>query len=122
MTGAREARPDVAPPRESRRRAPSLGTRLARAARQIRGDWVLVIIDLALAVLTYFLVFELRFDFSVPSNYWNDFRVFLPVACAVQVLATWAFGCYGRSWRHASIDEARRLLSAGLSTMVVLVA
>ena len=97
------------------------GTRVALAARQIRGDWVLVTIDAALAALAYFLVFELRFDFSVPSWYWDEFRVFLPVACAIQVLATWAFGCYGRSWRHASIDEARRLLSAGLVTMVVLV-
>jgi FlaA1/EpsC-like NDP-sugar epimerase len=83
---------------------------------------VLVVIDVALALLTYFVVFELRFDFSVPTRYWDEFRIFLPVACAVQVLATWAFGCYGRSWRHASIDEARRLLSAGLTTMVVLVA
>ena len=99
-----------------------MGTRLARAARQIRGDWILVIIDVALAGLTYFLVFEMRFDFEVPHYYWDDFQVFLPVACLLQVLATWIFGCYGRSWRHASIDEARRLLSAGLCTMVVLVA
>ena len=101
---------------------PSLSTRVARAARQIRGDWVLVIIDVAMAILAYFLVFELRFDFSVPSQYWDYFRVFLPVSVTIQVLATWAFGCYGRSWRHASIDEARRLLSAGLTTMVLLVA
>ena len=82
----------------------------------------LVVIDVALALLTYFVVFELRFDFHVPSHYWDNFELFLPVAVGVQVLATWAFGCYGRSWRHASIDEARRLLSAGLTTMVVLTA
>ncbi len=102
--------------------SPSGGNRLALAARQIRGDWVLVAIDVALASLAYLLVFMLRFDFDVPSWYWGEFRVFLPVAVGIQVLATWAFGCYGRSWRHASIDEARRLLSAGLVTMALLVA
>lgn len=101
---------------------PTFGNRLALAARQIRGDWVLVAIDLVLAALTYLLIFELRFDFSVPSFYWDEFRVFLPAACVIQILATWAFGCYGRSWRHASIDEARRLISAGLVTMVLIVA
>jgi len=122
VTRAREVPTDDTGRRDSRRASPSLGTRMARAARQIRGDWVLVVIDVALALLTYFVVFELRFDFDVPSHYWNNFEVFLPVAVGVQVLATWAFGCYGRSWRHASIDEARRLLSAGLTTMVLLTA
>ena len=56
----------------------------------------------------------------MPTRYWDEFRLFLPVACVVQILATWALGCYGRTWRHASIDEARRLLSAGLLTMGVL--
>jgi FlaA1/EpsC-like NDP-sugar epimerase len=33
----------------------------------------------------------------------------------------WAWGCYGRTWRHASIDEAVRLLSAGACTGAVLI-
>ena len=33
----------------------------------------------------------------------------------------WAWGCYGRTWRHASIDEAVRLLAAGASTGLLLV-
>ena len=118
--GGRSTATDV--PGRARSTPPTLGTRIALAARQIRGDWVLVAIDVALAALAYLLVFMLRFDFSVPSWYWDEFRVFLPVACAIQILATWGFGCYGRSWRHASIDEARRLLSAGVVTMALLVA
>jgi FlaA1/EpsC-like NDP-sugar epimerase len=34
----------------------------------------------------------------------------------------WAWGCYGRTWRHASIDEAVRLLAAGASTGAILLA
>src|SRR6476620_5313160 len=97
------------------------GTRLARSASQIKGDFPLVLLDLVLAAFTYLLLFGLRFDFSIPSSYWDQFRIFLPVACVLSVGSMWAWGCYGRTWRHASIDEAVRLLSAGACTGAVLI-
>jgi len=33
----------------------------------------------------------------------------------------WAWGCYGRTWRYASIDEALRLLAAGACTGITLI-
>src|SRR3954471_20376226 len=98
----------------------SFGARLARSASQIRGDFLLALLDLVLAAFTYLLLFGLRFDFSIPSSYWDEFRIFLPVAAVVSVGSMWAWGCYGRTWRHASIDEAVRLLSAGACTGAVL--
>jgi FlaA1/EpsC-like NDP-sugar epimerase len=99
-----------------------LGPRVARSASQIRGDFPLVVIDLVLAASTYLLLIGLRFDFSIPASYWDEFRLFIPVACAVSVLSMWAWGCYGRTWRHASIDEASRLLAAGACSGVILLA
>jgi FlaA1/EpsC-like NDP-sugar epimerase len=97
-----------------------LGARLARSASRVKGDYPLVLIDVVLAVFTYLFLFALRFDFSVPSNYWAQFRIFLPVACVLSIGFMWVWGCYGRTWRHASIDEAVRLLSAGACTGAVL--
>jgi FlaA1/EpsC-like NDP-sugar epimerase len=79
-----------------------------------------VLLDVVLAAFTYLFLFALRFDFSVPAAYWQQFRIFLPVACVVSVGFMWAWGCYGRTWRHASIDEAIRLLAAGACTGAVL--
>jgi FlaA1/EpsC-like NDP-sugar epimerase len=87
----------------------------------MRGDLPLVLLDIVLTVFTYLLLFALRFDFSVPTRYWDEFRVFLPVACVVSVLSMWVWGCYGRTWRHASIDEAVRLLASGVTTAFILV-
>jgi FlaA1/EpsC-like NDP-sugar epimerase len=95
---------------------------VARAAIQIRGDAVLVVIDLLITLVSYTLLVALRFDFSVPTAYRDRLEVFLPAACAVHLVATWLWGGYGRTWRHASIDEARRLLCAGASAGVVLLA
>jgi FlaA1/EpsC-like NDP-sugar epimerase len=80
------------------------------------------VIDLLLVVSVYLLLFGVRFDFNVPSSYWREFRVFLPVACVVSIGANWAWGGYGRTWRHASIDEALRLLAAGATAGVILLA
>jgi FlaA1/EpsC-like NDP-sugar epimerase len=99
----------------------SRGSRLARSASRIRGDYPLVLIDVVLVLFTYLLLFAMRFDFSVPAHYWDEFRVFLPVACVISIGSMAAWGCYGRTWRHASIDEAVRLLSAGACTGVILV-
>src|SRR5437867_536230 len=99
----------------------TMGSRLARSASRIKGDYTLVLLDLVLTVFTYLLLFALRFDFSVPSSYWDEFQIFLPVACIVSVGSMWAWGCYGRTWRHASIDEALRLLAAGATSGVILV-
>ncbi len=38
----------------------------------------------------------------------------------MSVASNWAWGCYGRTWRHASIDEAARLLLAGATSGVIL--
>ena len=44
----------------------------------MRGDFALVLLDVVLTVFTYLLLFALRFDFSVPAHYWNEFQIFLP--------------------------------------------
>ena len=99
-----------------------IGTRIARAALQVRGDGPLAVLDLVIVVVTYTLLYALRFDFSVPDRYLDVFKDFLPVACAIHLISTWAWGGYGRTWRYASIDEARRLLCAGATAGVALFA
>jgi hypothetical protein len=100
--------------------APNLGRRIARASARIKGDLPLAALDACLIVAAYTVSLGFRFDFHVPTLYWERFRIFLPAAVAVHLGMNLAFGGYGRAWRHASIDEARRLLVAGLASTVVL--
>lgn len=108
------------PRAEARGDGPSLWSRLASAAAGIRGDIPLVVLDALLAALTYFALFVLRFDLAVPDKYWNRFEIFLPVAVVVTVVATWLWGGYGRTWQHASVDEARRIALAAPTVALVL--
>ena len=66
------------------------------------------------------MVLLLRFDARVPGVIWGRFAVWLPFASLVGVVIMWAFGLYGQVWRHASEQEARRLLGATLSILLTL--
>jgi FlaA1/EpsC-like NDP-sugar epimerase len=85
-----------------------------------RADVALAVLDALLLAASYAVVLLLRFDGSVPGVIWARFGGWLPEALAVGVGITWTFGLYGQVWRHASAQEARRLLGATLSILLIL--
>ena len=96
------------------------GLRVARAAIRLRGDLPLALLDCFMVTTSYALLLVLRFELSVPSDYWGHFLAFLAVALVAHVAANRVWGAYGHMWRHASFEEARRLLFAGGSVAAVL--
>ncbi|MDP8970522.1 MAG: polysaccharide biosynthesis protein, partial [Actinomycetota bacterium] len=94
--------------------------RLAQAAAQIRSDLPLAVLDAALVAGGYVGVLFLRFidDGVVPAQWWRPFGLFLPVAVVVHLALNWLFGLYGQMWRHAGVQEARRVLLAGLTATI----
>ncbi|HUF85443.1 MAG TPA: nucleoside-diphosphate sugar epimerase/dehydratase [Acidimicrobiia bacterium] len=98
------------------------GLRLARAAARVRVDLPLVALDVFVAAASYTLVLVARFEGEVPTAWWKQFAIFAPIACATHLVSTCVCGGYGRWWRHASIEEARRLVLAGLVSGTLLLA
>src|SRR5687768_14031783 len=88
------------------------GMRLANAAARARLDLSFALLDAVVVTCAYLLVLILRFDGTVPPEWWDGFRVFLPVAVLVHLLCNRVVGLYGRVWEHAGVDEARRLIGA----------
>ncbi|MGH9084637.1 MAG: polysaccharide biosynthesis protein [Acidimicrobiales bacterium] len=99
------------------------GSQWARAASWIvrsRADLALAVLDALLLAASFAVVLLLRFDGRVPGVIWGRFGRWLPLAMAVGLLVMWSFGLYGQVWRHASAQEARRLLGASLSILLIL--
>ena len=96
------------------------GLRFARTAARLRSNWVLLALDLVVAGGAYAVVLLLRFDGAVAAPYWSGFLGFLPAALSTVMASNWVWGLYGQMWRHASVVEARRILGAGASTLLVL--
>lgn len=95
-------------------------SQLAMRAVQLKRDPVVVVLDLILAASAFTAMLVLRFDGAVPGGFWDDFRVFLPVAVLVAVVSNFGWGLYGQLWRHASIYEARQLVLSGVTTLTVI--
>jgi len=96
-------------------------SRIASAAARVRNDIPLLIIDAVLVAGTYFTLFVMRFDLEVPDRYWDRFEVFCPSVIAITLVVTALWGGYGRTWRHASIDEARRIACVAPTVAIVIV-
>jgi FlaA1/EpsC-like NDP-sugar epimerase len=86
----------------------------------MHGDALLVGLDVVFVIAAYTGLFFARFDGRLPEVFRRRLFGFLLGAVLVQITFTWLWGCYGRTWRHASIDEARRLVLAGCCSGLVL--
>ncbi len=106
--------------REFKNRARRVWTRSASRTVQMRSDVAVVLLDVVLTATAFMAMLVLRFDGSVPDSYSSSLRRFLPFAIGTVLVCNWALGLYGQLWRHASIHEARRLITAGIGTVTVL--
>jgi FlaA1/EpsC-like NDP-sugar epimerase len=97
-----------------------VGTRLASASSKVRSDLPLATLDVVLIAAAYSAILFLRFDGSVPSSWLIAFTAFLPIALGAHLAMNWVWGLYGQMWRHASVEEARRVALAGASAAIVL--
>ena len=93
-----------------------------RVAVRLRREIPLLVLDLAIVLVGYLATLVLRFDGGVPTRYWAQFWSILPVLMLVHLLANYLFGLYGQMWRYASVQEARRVLVAGVSSGLMVTA
>jgi FlaA1/EpsC-like NDP-sugar epimerase len=87
----------------------------------MRRDVSLAVLDLAAVFACYFVPLVLRFGGDVPDVFWRGFWFFGALAVLVHLLSNYLFGLYGQIWRYASVQEARRVLLAGLLSVGVIV-
>ncbi len=94
--------------------------RVAQRATRMRIAALMVVLDITLVVGIYTTLVVLRFDASIPEGYWAGFGWFVVFAALLHVTLNAFFGLYSAIWRYASLNEARRVLLAGGSCLVVL--
>jgi FlaA1/EpsC-like NDP-sugar epimerase len=92
-----------------------------RIVAHLRRDVPLGLLDVAVVLAAYLIPLVLRFEGSVPSEFWSSFWSFTPLLVVVHLAANLAFRLYGHMWRYASIEEARRVILASASAGVVVV-
>ncbi|MGH2546439.1 MAG: nucleoside-diphosphate sugar epimerase/dehydratase, partial [Actinomycetota bacterium] len=93
----------------------------SRIVAHIRRDVPLAALDMAVAVVAYLVPLVLRFEGSVPSEYWGSFWSVIPLIVGLHLAFNFVFRLYGRMWRYASIGEAQRVIAATLAAGFLIV-
>jgi FlaA1/EpsC-like NDP-sugar epimerase len=91
----------------------------SRIAMRIRSDAPLVALDVLVVVGAYLGTLVVRLEGAVEPEYWRSFWQFVPAIVVVHLLCNYFFGLYGQMWRYASVQEARRVVLAGLTAALV---
>jgi FlaA1/EpsC-like NDP-sugar epimerase len=68
----------------------------------------------------YAMATLVRFDFAIPSNYHETFKLTLPIVVGVQLLVGLLFGFYRGWWRYVGIADVIRLVTGVMTATGVL--
>ena len=98
----------------------SRSMRFAGRATRTRADLPLLLLDAVLCLGSYLAILLMRFDGIVKPHHWRQFWTFVPIAVVLHLVSNAVHRLYGPIWEHASVAEARRILTAGTSVIVAL--
>ncbi|WP_018412816.1 polysaccharide biosynthesis protein [Methyloversatilis thermotolerans] len=79
---------------------------MSRVSRSV----IVCICDIVLAASAWYLAYLLRFNFSIPPEYFHSFLVTLPWVVLSQAVVFRLFGLYQGIWRFASLPDLQRLV------------
>jgi FlaA1/EpsC-like NDP-sugar epimerase len=91
-----------------------------RLASGLRVSVPLAMVDAMLVAGSYFSLLAVRFGGAIPAKYSESMFTALPIVIVVHLLCNKVWNVYGQIWRHASVDEARRVILAGATAAVTI--
>lgn len=91
---------------------PSASVVVARRASRVREDLVAKFVDAGLVIVTLATALVLHYEGDVPARYRTNALEIAPLVIGLVLVASQLSGLYEQVWRHASIVEARRLVTA----------
>jgi FlaA1/EpsC-like NDP-sugar epimerase len=78
--------------------------------------------DALAASLAWYLAYQLRFNFEVPTEFFAVLTFCLPGVVLIQMMGFYLFGLYRGVWRFASVIDLQRIVMSALLTGVVVMA
>lgn len=88
----------------------------------LRNRYTLLVVlhDIAVVVVAWFLSYALRFNFELPPNLQGEIFQSLIWVVPLQSLVFWYFKLYSGIWRYASVTDLRRIFFAVLASTAVI--
>ncbi|WP_026295171.1 polysaccharide biosynthesis protein [Methylophilus methylotrophus] len=76
--------------------------------------------DLVAACLVWMTAYALRFNFSIPDQFYQSVLMMLPVVVLIEISTFYYVGLYRGIWRFASIPDLKRIIKAVAISSVLL--
>jgi UDP-N-acetyl-D-glucosamine 4,6-dehydratase len=81
-----------------------------------------ILADMLITLFSVFIAFELRFDFSIPDEYYPGLYAMIVILLSTRFSLFIYFNIYSISWRHFGFNDTTKVISVvGFSTFVLLV-
>jgi FlaA1/EpsC-like NDP-sugar epimerase len=92
--------------------------------RQLKNPkfYLMILSDMTLFVLAYFIAYLLRFDFAIDRYIVHQFMVTLVWIIPLKVIIFFGLGLYRGMWRYTSISDFLHLFQATLLSMLLIMA
>jgi FlaA1/EpsC-like NDP-sugar epimerase len=87
--------------------------------RAIERYSLLITLDVVAILTSYGLALLLRFEWSVPRHYVNQFLNVIWVLVIMHCAANVVWGLYARLWQYASVQDALSIVAAGTTVSSV---
>ncbi|MBU2574727.1 MAG: polysaccharide biosynthesis protein [Elusimicrobia bacterium] len=84
--------------------------------------WLVLALDSGAVLVSWWLAFQLRFDFAIPDKEWPHFLNAAAVILVARIIAFSYFGLYRGIWRYASLADLTSIIKAVGYSQVFIVA
>ncbi len=75
----------------------------------------------AIIACSLILAYGLRFDFSIPRNYFPIISYLILLAIPIKLLVFWRFGCFRGWWRYVSMPDLIQIAKSNLTASLILI-
>jgi FlaA1/EpsC-like NDP-sugar epimerase len=82
--------------------------------------WFVFVADALMVAVSYWMAFQLRFDFNLPAVQYSNFLNTLAIVVAGRLIAFYYFSLYRGIWRYASMADLTSVFKAVVASQVAI--
>ncbi len=83
---------------------------------------LIIVLNKTLIIIgSFLLAFLVRFDLSIPQEYWPRIFVLLPVLLGIKLLVFWRIGLFKGWWRYVSMPDLTQIINGNLLASLIFI-
>ncbi len=81
--------------------------------------WIVLLLKVAITLSAFLAAFAIRFDLSIPAEYWPRITSLILPLLAIKIAVFWNIGLFRGWWRYASMSDLVQLFKGNLYASIL---